>query len=126
MNERYIGFSSQNGEPWDKLKQENFKTGKTFTTFRGYGPKKDKWYEEGIGEIFNVSLDRKLMGKAKLIEKNYIWSNEIPLSVIQSDTFKDFTLEKWNALMEDFYGNRIVFGYLLTFEITAVDNHGQK
>jgi len=71
MNDiNYIGFTSKNGEPWDKLKQENFKKDKTFTTFRGYGPKKDKYYENNINNIFIVSLDRRQIGKAQLLKKN--------------------------------------------------------
>jgi len=127
MNDiNYIGFTSKNGEPWDKLKQENFKKDKTFTTFRGYGPKKDKYYENNINNIFIVSLDRRQIGKAQLLKKEYIWSDEIPLETIQKDTFKNFTKEQWADQMEEFYGNKKIFGYLLTFKILDVDFNGQK
>jgi len=33
-----------------------------------------------------------------------------------------FTKEKWADQMEQFYGNRKVFGYMLTFEIIEVEN----
>jgi len=119
MNNKYIGFTSKDGEAWDKLK--DMKVGETFTTFRGYGPKKDKWYEDNIGETYIVSLDRKPIAKAVLKEKTYTWSDEIPLEVIKKDTFQDFTEEKWADQMEQFYGNRKVFGYMLTFEIIDVE-----
>jgi len=112
-----LGFTSEEGEPWDKLKPENFKKGNQFTTFRGYGPKKDAYYERNINSIFTVTLDRRVIGSALLVTKEYIWSDEIPLETIKKDTKKDYTLEKWADLMYTFYGNKKVFGYLLTFRI---------
>jgi len=115
-----INFTSEDNKPWDKLTVENFRTGEQFTTFRGYGPKKDAYYEKNIGKIFNIVLDGETIGLAKLLSKKYIWSDQLSLETIRKDTKQDYTFDKWNALMEKFYGNKKVFGYLLTFEIKEV------
>lgn len=119
-NRLYITFTSHNGEVWDKLKPENFKPKNIFTTFRGYGPKKDKYYNESKGKKFIVKSNGESIGEAVLLKKRYIWSTELTIIDIRNDTKQSFTMNDWKNLMEKFYGNSKVFGYLLTFQITDV------
>jgi len=80
-NIRQIKFS----ENWDKLKPENFRVEKTFTTFRGYSVCKHKYYiaskekddcffdecfntKEKDDCFFDVVLKDKKIGVAKLLD----------------------------------------------------------
>lgn len=115
-----VSFSKIENRPYDKLQLDRFKTGKTFTTFRAYSPHKDKYYSELIGKEFYVIYDNTAIGKAKLIERKYRWSDELTPDEIKNDTFSDWTRLQFDDLMFRFYENRRVFGFWLTFEITKV------
>lgn len=119
-NKLYMNFTSQDGEAWDKLKPENFKIGNIFTTFRGYGPKKDKYYQDNKGKKFIIKNDLRAIGEAVLLKKRYIWSTDIGIVNIRNDTKQSFTMQDWKNLMQSFYGNSKVFGYILEFQITDV------
>ncbi len=118
-NMKEIKFS----EEWDKLIPSNFKVGNTFTTFRGYSPRKAKYYEMMAlrKQEFNVLLNGKILGKAILENMGYAWSYDLDLKWIQDDTYSHFTREDFEKLLEKFYGNKIVFGIYLIFAIIEVE-----
>ena len=109
-------------EEWDKLKPDNFQIGTTFTTFRAYTPQKQKYYESNKGEIFDVILNGKIIGRAELTEIHYMWSGEMTPSDIEIDTYEGWDFADWQNLMKKFYDLYDVFGMLLTFEIKEVSN----
>lgn len=115
-----VNFSKIENRTYDKLQSDRFKEGKTFTTFRAYSPRKDKYYSEVIGKEFYVVYNNTAIGKAKLIERKYRWSDELTPDEIKNDTFSDWTRLQFDDLMFRFYDNRRVFGFWLTFEIIKV------
>ena len=115
-----ISFSKVENRPYDKLQSDRFREGKTFTTFRAYSPHKDKYYSEVIGKEFYVIYDTFTIGKAKLLKRDYRWSDDLTLDEIKSDTFAHWTNIQFGDLMFKFYENRRVFGFWLTFEVTKV------
>jgi hypothetical protein len=116
----YLSFTSHKGQVWDKINKQNFKKGNTFLDFRGYGPKKDLYYERSKGLVFIVKNDKKIIGKARLITKKYAWSDEISLDVIRNMTLPGFTKNDWSLLMNEYYENPKVFGYILEFDVIEV------
>lgn len=118
-----LNFTTIEDKPWEKLSPENFKQNEIFTTFRGYTPKLDKFYNKHIGDIFHVRLDGEDIGKAQLKEIQYFWSNKLPIHIIKQDTFNYYTYNHWRHLMKNFYDKEKVYGFLLTFEIEEVENN---
>lgn len=112
-----LNFTLINGKPYDKLQPSRFKEGAFLTTFRAYSPKKDKYYESCIGKEFYVLLNAKAIGKAKLVKKEYRWSNELSEEEIQNDTYQTWGHLEFANLMNRFYENTKVFGFFLTFKI---------
>jgi len=104
-----LSFTLVGGRPYDKLLPPRFKEGETFTTFRAYSPRKDKYYESCIGKEFYVLLDNKTIGKAKLIKREYRWNYDL--------TEEGGRIE-FNDLMNKFYENTKIFGFWLVFQIT--------
>lgn len=113
-------FKVEGRDRYDKLQPARFRQGNTFTTFRAYSPHKDKYYSEVIGKEFYVIYDTHAIGKAKLIKRDYQWSDELSIEEIENDTFSDWTRVQFDDLMYRFYENRRVFGFWLTFQITKV------
>ena len=115
-----ISFTAIEDEPWDKLQPANFHQGETFTTFRAYSPRKDRYYSDALGKEFYVIYNGHAVGKAKLIKREYRWSDELTLEEIKSDTFSHWTRLQFEDMMFKFYENRKIFGFWLTFKITKV------
>lgn len=107
-------------ERWGKLNEMNFKTGELFTTFRGYNPKKDKWYKDNIGNIYDVDLNGKTIGTARLITVNHDWSTFLTKKDIQRDTYDHWTKEEFEGFLNKMYGSKEVFLIKLTFQVEGV------
>jgi len=52
---------------------------------------------------------------AYISEIAFVWSDEIPLELIQLMTFDDYTEDDWNEYIKKSYGGRI-FGFILKLE----------
>lgn len=113
-----LSFTLIDGKPYDKLLPGRFKDGKTFTTFRAYSPRKDKYYDSCIGKEFYVLLDDRAIGKAKLIKREYRWSYDLTEEEIKNDTYNHWGRAEFNDLMNKFYENSKIFGFWLVFQIT--------
>jgi hypothetical protein len=119
-NIRQIKFS----ENWDKLKPENFRVGKTFTTFRSYSVSKHRYYiasKEKDDCFFDVVLKDKKIGVAKLLDVQPMISDYLTLGQIRKDTYPGFDRSDFQALLKKFYGLSCdMCGLWLTFEIIEV------
>ena len=115
---RSIKFSHE----WDKLKPENLKPGSIITTFRAYNPKKHLFYENNLGEDFEIVLNGKKLARAELILIRYLWSNQLDLNTIRQDTHNHYSYDDWINLIKKFYGNERVFGMLLKFRVKEIYN----
>jgi len=113
-----LSFTLLDGKPYDKLMPHKFTVGVFFTTFRAYSPRKDRYYESCIGKEFYVILDKKTIGKAILIKREYRWSYDLTEEEIKKDTYQEWTRTDFNDLMTKFYENSKVFGFWLTFQVT--------
>jgi len=111
-----IKFSEQ----WAKLKADQFKTGELFTTFRGYNPKKDKWYKDNTGKIYDVDLRGKTIGTARLVIVNHDWSTFLTEKDIQRDTYDHWTKKEFEGFLNKMYGSIEVFLIKLTFQVEDV------
>ncbi len=116
-------------ELWWKLQPENFKIGGTLTTFRGYKPDKDAYYRREKDSMFYVVLEEEqngrkteplLLGTAKLKSIEYKWSSELSLEEIKRDTYEYWTIKDFESFLKKQYGIEVVYGLLLTFEVTDV------
>lgn len=107
---------------WDKLdRQDRFKVGNNFTTFRGYEVRKHQWYRTNVGKIFDVMVKGNKIGKAKLLSVTVRWSNKLRVDEIQRDTYSHYIIDDFDKLMIEMYGNSCFVGLWLTFQITEVD-----
>jgi len=116
MNKK-IKFS----EEWDKIQKENRVVGRRFTTARGYEPRKHKYYEYSVGEIFDVMLKGEKIGEAGLVGIEFKWPHDIPPSFWKQDTYSHYEWEDVKQLMEKFYGIQDPFLIILYFEWTKVE-----
>ena len=94
-------------QEWDKIKIR--KVGGEFTTARAYSPSKDKYYTNGLEKLWNEELklpngDSNFLGRGQLIGLDYQWSNDLPLSFIQKDTYAHWTEEDFDNFLRNIYG----------------------
>lgn len=119
------GLKIKFSEQWDKLRPENFKVGKTLTTFRAYheGRKPDKWdyYQRNIGCLFAVVLNGKKLGIARLDKMVLGESRSLTLSFIKKDTYAHYERVDFEALIKRFYRKSNVRGIGLWFTIEEVE-----
>jgi len=87
-----------------------------FNTFRGYSANKHRYYQNNIGEVFDVVVKEVPSGWARLLQIGFAWAADVTLDEIKEDTFPQYTQKDWNALMRKFYGMTNPFGIWLYFE----------
>ena len=103
-NWKEIKFS----EEWEKLKPENRKLGKVFTTIRGYYPNKETYYNTALENDpeFHIMVKGVYTGKAELIGVSVARPSHFGLEFLRADTFPHYNKMDIQKVFEDFYRNK--------------------
>lgn len=109
-------------EEWDKLKPNERKPGKWFTTFRGYEARKEVYYQNNLNKHFDVHLKGKWLGVVKLINIYCKRASELPLIFWHHDVRSDINRVEVEELMRSFYNNPDPYGLILEFQWVAVQD----
>lgn len=86
-------------------------------------PLPGRHYGEPWEKMYHPKIEPALRGKKvslKLESVEQVYSEELPLSFWQGDTFKDITLEEAWTLIKGFYGKKHISGLVLEFEVEVM------
>ncbi|MBU0777560.1 hypothetical protein KKF82_04820 [Patescibacteria group bacterium] len=119
----YIRFNEQ----FDKLKDDHFQVGKTFTSYVPYTSDKDLFYTTNKNNEFEVIITNSpfngaepyTIGKAIIIGISYCWSDELSEEEIHQETYHTYSQDDWNYLIKKLYDIKKVFGIYLTLTVTS-------